>query len=458
MTIQWRDSSSTVTDSIEEPLDLESLIQIPADFQVMQVQLETLDESLEEPTIPKAYKVLANIFSPSNANFLPPNRDEDDAIELEPGKTPLFGPLYNLSEYQLKTLREYIDENLANRFIWPSKSSVGAPVLFTPKQNGTLRLCVNYRGLNSMTMKNWYPLPLIDEILDRFSGARVFTKIDVKNAYYRFRIRENDEWETAFRTLYGLFEYLVMPFELTNAPASFQSYINGVLRPYLDITIIVYLDYVRVFSRNLSQHEKHIREVLKALLKAGLYAKLSKCLFSVTWSRWNGRKSHLYNLQLARARICLWGPKFSWICQLLPLIGQRVFQNSTPAHGYDQKSSKEKKERSSLAEERFFDAGGLQIFSRVGSYFHILAVPCSILCKSSNMVRNRCFRLCNLWNFIAKTRNRVERHGLLLTQNDRCPKKLRDPWCWTSCYCWEFPSLASLSRATVSHCESTHWS
>ena len=206
---------------------------------MIQVQLETLDESLEEPIIPKAYRDLADVFSPSNANSLPPHRDEDHAIELEPGKTPPFGPLYNLSEYQLKTLREYIDENLANGFIRPSKSSAGAPVLFTPKPDGTLRLCVDYRGLNSMTIKNRYPLPLIDEILDRLSGAQVFTKVDVKNAYYRLRIREGDEWKTAFRTRYGLFEYLVMPFGLTNAPASFQSYINWVLRPDFDITVIV---------------------------------------------------------------------------------------------------------------------------------------------------------------------------------------------------------------------------
>ena len=198
MTIQWRDSSSTVTDSIEEPLDLGSLTQIPADFQVMQVQLETLDESLEEPTIPKAYRDLANVLLPSNANFLPSHRDEHHAIELDTGKTPPFSPLYNLSEYQLKTLRDYMDKNLANRFIRPSKSSAGAYVLFTPKPDGTLRLCVDYRGLNSMRIKNRYPLPLIDEILDRLSGARVFTKIDVKNAYYRLRIRESDEWKTAF--------------------------------------------------------------------------------------------------------------------------------------------------------------------------------------------------------------------------------------------------------------------
>ncbi len=137
---------------------------------------------------------------PFDANSRSPHQDEDHAIEQEPGKTPPFGPLYNLSEYQLKTLHEYIDKNLANGFIRSSKSSPGAPVLFTPKPDGTLRLCVDYCGLNSMTVKNRYPLPLIDEILDRLSGARVFTKIDVKNAYYRLRIREGDEWKTAFRT------------------------------------------------------------------------------------------------------------------------------------------------------------------------------------------------------------------------------------------------------------------
>ncbi len=158
MTIQWRDSSSTVTDSIEKPLDLGSLTQIPTDFQVMYLQLEMMDESLEEPIIRKAFRDLANVFSLSNADFVSPHWDEDHEIKLEPGKTPPFGPFQNLSEYQLKTLREYIDENLANRFIRPSKSSAGAPVLFTLQPDGTLRLCINYRGLNSMTMKNRYAL------------------------------------------------------------------------------------------------------------------------------------------------------------------------------------------------------------------------------------------------------------------------------------------------------------
>ncbi len=137
-----------------------------------------MDKYLEESTTPKEYKDLANVFSPSNSYSLPTHRDEDHAIELELGKTPLFGLLYNLSEYQLKTLREYMDKNLANRFISPSKSSAGAPVLFTPKLNRTLRFCVDYRRWNSMTIKSWYLLSLINEILDRLSYARVFTKID----------------------------------------------------------------------------------------------------------------------------------------------------------------------------------------------------------------------------------------------------------------------------------------
>ena len=171
MTIQWRDSSFTVTDSIEKPFDLGSLTQIPTDFQVMQVQLETLDKCLEEPTFPKTYRDQANVISLSNTNSLPAHWDEDQAIELEPRKSHLFGLFYNLSEYQLRMFREYIDENFIKRFFRPSKSSVGAPILITPKPDGTLRLCVDYLGLNSMTIKNRYLFPLIDEILDRLIGA-----------------------------------------------------------------------------------------------------------------------------------------------------------------------------------------------------------------------------------------------------------------------------------------------
>ncbi|SLM35363.1 Reverse transcriptase domain [Lasallia pustulata] len=176
---------------------------------------------------------------------------------------------------------EYLDINLANGFIQPSQSSAGAPVLFAPKGDGGLRLCVDYRGLNAITQKNRYPLPLIDKIMDLVCGARVFTKIDVKNAYYRIRNWEGNEWKTAFRTRYRLYEYLVMLFGLTNAPASFQSYIHGVLREYLDIFVIVFLDDILIYSREESQHEQHIRIVLEALLIAGLFASFPKSVREV---------------------------------------------------------------------------------------------------------------------------------------------------------------------------------
>ncbi len=133
-----------------------------------------------------------------------------------------------------------------------------------------------------MTINNRYLPPLINEILDRLIGARIFTKINVKNAYYRLQIRKGDEWKTVFQTRYRLFKYLVMLFGLTNAPASFQSYIHKVIRLYLVITFIVHQNNTLVFLRNSSQYEKHIREILKALLKVRLLAKLSKCLFNVT--------------------------------------------------------------------------------------------------------------------------------------------------------------------------------
>src|SRR5690606_13940130 len=142
---------------------------------------------------------------------------------------------------ELDQLKEYLTENLAKNRIRPSQSAAASPVLFVPKKDGTLRLCVDYRGLNKITLKNRYPLPLISEILDRASGAQYFSKLDIKDAYYRIRIKEGDEWKTAFRTRYGLFEYLVMPFGLCNAPATFQNYMHQALGGYLDDFCVCYL-------------------------------------------------------------------------------------------------------------------------------------------------------------------------------------------------------------------------
>ena len=177
----------------------------------------------EAPTeIPAEYSDYSNVFSAEHAAELPENTGMNEhAIKLEEGKQPLFGPIYSLGLVKLETLKTYIETNLANGFIQPSKFPAGAPILFNRKPDGSLRLCVDYRGLNNLTIKNRYLLPLIGESLDRLGRAKRFTQLDLTNAYHQMRICEGDEWKMAFRTRYGYFEYQVMPFGLSNAPATF---------------------------------------------------------------------------------------------------------------------------------------------------------------------------------------------------------------------------------------------
>jgi transposase InsO family protein len=231
--------------------------------------------------VPPAYSEYSEVFSREAADQLPRHGPQDHAIELRGGE-PTFGPLYNLSAVELQVLREYIDDNLQKGFIRPSTSPAGAPILFVRKKDGSLRLCVDYRSLNRLTIKNRYPLPLISEALDRLVGAKIYTKLDIRSAYNLIRIRKGDEWKTAFRTRYGHFEYLVMPFGLANAPATFQGFINHVLCDYLDVFCIVYLDDILIYSNSEEEHETHVRMVLERLLKNGLYGKLEKCHFHVT--------------------------------------------------------------------------------------------------------------------------------------------------------------------------------
>src|SRR6185369_1752224 len=141
---------------------------------------------------------------------------------------------------------------------------------------------VDYRALNKVTIKDRCPLPLINETMDQLKEASIFTKLDLEGAYNLLRIQKNDEWKTAFRTRYGHFEYLVMPFGLSNAPASFQAFINDVLRKYLDHFVVVYLDDILIYSRNKTEHVKHVRQVMKTLIDAKLKAKISKCEFHKT--------------------------------------------------------------------------------------------------------------------------------------------------------------------------------
>src|SRR6202044_1522029 len=193
---------------------------------------------------------------------------------------PLLRPMYSLSQTELTALREFIDEHLATGFIRPSRSPHGTPVLFIKKKDGGLRLCVDFRGLNKLTKKDRYPLPLITDLLDSPGRARIYTKIDLQHAYHLVRIAEGDEWKTAFRTRYGSFEWLVMPFGLSNAPAAFQRFMNDILNDLLDVNVTCYIDDILIYSDDPDEHKQHVREVLRRLRKHGLYARPDKCHFS----------------------------------------------------------------------------------------------------------------------------------------------------------------------------------
>src|SRR5205814_6146636 len=175
----------------------------------------TTEQATESPVIPEEYRDLTEAFSKSKSEELPPHHGSlDHSIPLEKDSKPVFGPIYNLSETELQVLREYIEEKLRKGFIRPSTSPFGSPVLFVKKPDGSLQLCVDYRALNRITIKNRYPLPLISELLDRFKGVKYFTKLDIREAFNCLRIVLGDEYKTSFRTRYGHFEYLVMPFGL----------------------------------------------------------------------------------------------------------------------------------------------------------------------------------------------------------------------------------------------------
>lgn len=244
---------------------------------------ETDDNPVQLRTIiPPEYHDFLELFLKQEADKLPPHRYVDHAIEIEEGKKPPFGPLYSMSEAELRALKQYLEENLSKGFIRASKSSAASPVLFAKKSDGSLRFCVDYRALNEITRKNRYPLPLIDETLNRLRKAKYYTRLDLRWAFNLIRIRDGDEWLTAFRTRYGLFEYLVMPFGLTNAPATCQTFVNDTLREFLDIFCVAYLDDILIYSEDLDTHTRHVRMVLSKLQKAGLFLKPEKCEFHTT--------------------------------------------------------------------------------------------------------------------------------------------------------------------------------
>ncbi|GJR87691.1 putative reverse transcriptase domain-containing protein, partial [Tanacetum coccineum] len=216
---------------------------------------------------------------PEDLPGIPPTRQVEFQIDLIPGAAPVARAPYRLAPSEMKELSDQLKELSDKGFIRPSSSPWGAPVLFVKKKDGSFRMCIDYRELNKLTVKNRYPLPRIDDLFDQLQGSSIYSKIDLRSGYHQLRVREEDIPKTAFRTRYGHYEFQVMPFGLTNAPAVFMDLMNRVCKPYLDKFVIVFIDDILIYSKNKQEHAEHLKLILELLKKEQLYAKFSKCEF-----------------------------------------------------------------------------------------------------------------------------------------------------------------------------------
>ncbi|GBG88305.1 hypothetical protein CBR_g46872 [Chara braunii] len=237
------------------------------------------EDSSTNPAIAKLLEEFKDLIEPPTGVVSWPIQHR---IEIEPGSRTPKGAVYRMSPRELEELRKQLDELLEKGWIRPSSPPFGAPVLFVPKKEGELRMCIDYRGLNAITVKNVEPLPRIDDLLDRVQGCKYFSKIDLKSGYHQIEVHPDDQYKTAFRTRYGHYEFIVMPFGLTNVPATFQRCMNDQFRPWLDRFVVVYLDDILVFSRTLQEHQGHLRQVLEKLREANFKIKAKKCEWAKT--------------------------------------------------------------------------------------------------------------------------------------------------------------------------------
>ncbi|MBW0510450.1 hypothetical protein O181_050165 [Austropuccinia psidii MF-1] len=250
--------------------------------------LEELWDEEEEPeqietvmkVVPSVYHQYSDVFSKVKSEKFPPHHTCDHHIELE-GSLPPVGVIYSLSNQESDTLRAYISENVEKVLIQPSSFSTGAPVLFVKKEDGGLRLCVDYHKVNSVTEEQVF-FSSYEPAFNVFNDSSIFSKIDWRGTYNLLRIKEGDKHLTAFRNKYASFEYLVMPFGLNNAPASFQNLVNDIFQDLLDVFFVDYLDEAMVFSKSEEEHDTHVSTALTRLRANSLFAKALKCLFNVT--------------------------------------------------------------------------------------------------------------------------------------------------------------------------------
>ena len=267
---------------------------------------EDLDLPQIKQLVPDEYQDFLDVFDRDKADELPPHRSYDHKLEFiddaDKSKLPR-SRIYPMSGHKLEQVKQYLDEHLKKGFIIPSKAPFASPILFAEKPNGGLRFCVDYRKLNAITKRNRYPIPLIDEVLARIQGCKYLTRLDIIAAFNKLRMHPDSEDYTTFITSLGAYKYRVLPFGLTNGPASYQQYMNDILFEYLNVFCQVYLDDILIYSKTKKEHVEHVRMVLQKLREAGLQADILKCEFHVQETKFLGLMVSIDGLRINPVKI-----------------------------------------------------------------------------------------------------------------------------------------------------------
>ncbi|XP_048496345.1 uncharacterized protein LOC125495615 [Beta vulgaris subsp. vulgaris] len=235
----------------------------------------------QDPTLTILVKEYEDVFPDDLPPGLLPIRGIEHAIDSVPGTTLLNKAAYRCNPEESKKLQRQVQELIDRGYVRESKSPCAVPALLVPKKDGTWRMCVDSRAVNNIIIKYRFTMPRLDDMLDELHGAKIFSKIDLRSEYHQMRVREGDEWKTAFKTKQGLYEWMVMPFGLCNAPSSFMRLMNEVLRPFINSFVVDYLDDILIYSRTKELHFEHLEQVFEALRAQQLYGKMEKCTFMV---------------------------------------------------------------------------------------------------------------------------------------------------------------------------------
>ncbi|GKE70993.1 putative reverse transcriptase domain-containing protein [Tanacetum coccineum] len=257
----------------------EKIVRIPYGDEVLIVQDDRSDKGKKSKLSIISCTKTQKYIKKEDFPGLPPVQQVEFHIDLVLGAAPVARAPYRLAPTELQELSTKQQELSDKGFIRPSSSPWEASVLFVKKKDGSFRMCIDYRELNNLTMKNQYPLPRIDDLFDQLQGSRVYSKIDLRSGYHQLRFQEEDIPKTAFRTCYGHYKFQVMPFGLTNALALFMDLINWVCKPHLDKFMIVFIDDILMYSKSEEEHAEHLKLILELLKKKELYAKFPKCEF-----------------------------------------------------------------------------------------------------------------------------------------------------------------------------------